>query len=331
MNNNFTLLRIFAALSVLIIHVVEHFDLKSNLVWNIHNFFTFFPGVPIFFIISGYLIPMSFDKLSLRSYFINRFLRIYPALYVNLFIAIIILFLFGQLNNISFVDFTIWLFAQTTLIQFYNLADFRDFGVGVINGVVWTISVEVIFYIMVPLLSLFFVKNSNLKIFLIFCLSLFIYYIMTKSNSEDFIIKLLSVSILPYLWYFMAGWFFYKNQWIIKYIDNKVLILCVIYFIMNIIDYNYFIFFILKNIFLILFIFSFAYSYKTLSKKLTNNIDFTYGVYLYHMLIVNLMIELSIKTDELVMLFLVIIFSFILGFLSFKYIETPFLSLKKKS
>ncbi|PRN01369.1 acyltransferase family protein [Aliarcobacter cryaerophilus] len=331
MNNNFTLLRIFAALSVLIIHAVDHFDLKSNLVRVIHNFFTFFPGVPIFFIISGYLIPMSFDKLSLRNYFINRFLRIYPGLYVNLIISIIILFVFGQLNDISFIDFIAWLFAQTTFIQFYNLSDFRGFGVGVINGVVWTISVEVIFYIMVPFLSLFFIKNSNLKIFIISSLSLFIYYIITKNNPEIFIIKLLSVSILPYLWYFMAGWFFYRNKWMIKYIENKILIVGILYFLMNIINYDNFIIFVIKSIFMILFIFSFAYSFKTLSEKLTKNIDFTYGVYLYHMLIINLMIELSIKTDDLVMLFLVIIFSFIIGFLSFKYIEKPFLSLKKKS
>lgn len=330
MNNNFTLLRIFAALSVLIIHTVQHFDLKNILLSTITSFFSLFPGVPIFFIISGYLIPMSFDKLSLNSYFLNRFLRIYPGLYANIIVCLIILFLFGQLNNVNLIDLLTWLFAQTTIIQFYNLTDFRDFGVGVINGVVWTISVEVVFYIIVPFLSLFFIKNGNFKILILSIISLFFYYIMVNSNTDDFIIKLLSVSILPYLWYFLAGWLFYKNQNLIKFVEDKVLIIGTIYFSFSIISYDYFIIFLLKAIFLILFIFSFAYSYKNLSVKLTKNIDFTYGVYLYHMLIINIMIEWDIKVNEILILLLVIIFSFILGYLSFKYIETPFLKFKKK-
>lgn len=44
-------------------------------------FIDLFPGVPIFFFISGFLISKSFEENSvLKEYALNRILRIYPGL-----------------------------------------------------------------------------------------------------------------------------------------------------------------------------------------------------------------------------------------------------------
>lgn len=43
-----------------------------------------------------------------------------------------------------------WILAQLTLGQAYNPSSFRDIGVGVINGSLWTLTVEIIFYAIVP-------------------------------------------------------------------------------------------------------------------------------------------------------------------------------------
>lgn len=51
-NNNFDLIRLFTALQVAILHMDRHLNLNLSFA----NFLAYFPGVPIFFFISGYLI-----------------------------------------------------------------------------------------------------------------------------------------------------------------------------------------------------------------------------------------------------------------------------------
>lgn len=91
--NNFNLLRLLAALQVVYIHAVEHLHIKNELVLAIKGIVAYFPGVPVFFLISGYLITMSYDKNSnLKEYTKNRILRILPGLYVSFIIGIMLLY-----------------------------------------------------------------------------------------------------------------------------------------------------------------------------------------------------------------------------------------------
>jgi peptidoglycan/LPS O-acetylase OafA/YrhL len=55
--NNFDLLRLFAALQVVIWHSIEHLQLDMDIVRNIIQHFH---GVPVFFTISGFLIAGSY-------------------------------------------------------------------------------------------------------------------------------------------------------------------------------------------------------------------------------------------------------------------------------
>ena len=48
----------------------------------------------------------------------------------------------------------LWFVSQITIGQAYNPNFFRDIGVGVINGALWTITVEILFYIIVPIICL---------------------------------------------------------------------------------------------------------------------------------------------------------------------------------
>jgi peptidoglycan/LPS O-acetylase OafA/YrhL len=139
---------------------------------------SYLPGVPIFFLISGFLIVMSYENNSnIKEYIKNRILRIYPALYVNIFIGLSILYYYGF---IAFnFEFFRWLIAQMSIIQFYNAEMFREFGTGVINGSFWTILVELIFYIILPFLLYFYKKNIYIPILLAICsYGIYIYHML---------------------------------------------------------------------------------------------------------------------------------------------------------
>ena len=146
------------------------------------SLFSYLPGVPIFFLISGFLIAMSYEKNSnLKEYIKNRVLRIYPALYLNIIISILILYYFGFLYfNFEFFS---WLIAQISILQFYNAEMFRGFGVGVINGSLWTISVELTFYIALPIL--FYLYNKNRIVVVLLIISSFVLWNYDLSSDRE--------------------------------------------------------------------------------------------------------------------------------------------------
>ena len=62
--NNLNLIRLLAALQVAISHSLTHLDIKTEwLLFLNNNFFKYFPGVPIFFFISGFLSIYRIKKL----------------------------------------------------------------------------------------------------------------------------------------------------------------------------------------------------------------------------------------------------------------------------
>ena len=164
--NNFDLLRILAAAQVVISHAAFH--LHANLPHSLSGFIEKFPGVPVFFVISGFLISASYEKTkSLKTYFTNRALRIFPALWICLAFSILTVLVFGKVNFIQWKVIP-WLFAQLSFLQFYNPDFLRSFGTGVLNGSLWTISVELEFYILLPLLYFFFrAEKSRTMAFII--------------------------------------------------------------------------------------------------------------------------------------------------------------------
>ena len=160
--NNFDLIRLIASLEVAIGHTCFHLQVPENNLFASGYSFPF-PGVFVFFVISGFLITASYErnKQYLR-YLKNRILRIVPALWIAFILLFIILWVFGFINRdtLSNLPFWGWMFGQITLFQFYTPDILRPFGVGCPNGSLWTIPVEFIFYLILPLLLILF-KNRG--------------------------------------------------------------------------------------------------------------------------------------------------------------------------
>lgn len=333
--NNLDLIRLFAAVQVVLTHAFTHLKIDST--WQ--HWMGVLPGVPIFFFISGFLIYRSYVKSgSISIFFSNRFLRLYPALWVCVFVSVILVFIvgfhlpFGK----SASHFWLWLVGQLTFFQFYNPEIFRNFGVGVLNGSLWTISVELQFYLLTPII--FFVVSKGRGFFLFF-LSLFLVANMTKHNMpfEGILASLYKVSFFPWLGMFLLGAWLSTREDIIQHILRLRFFQIILLFI--VVDFFCFKFGLtiggndinlISFVCLILFIVKVAYTKPFTSRLLLRNNDISYGVYIYHMPVVNVMIYFGFLGKFYFVLYVMIIV-FILAALSWFLVEKPILSLKKRT
>lgn len=329
--NNFDLIRLFAALQVAIVHAFRYLQI-NELTTTIYG--GAFRGVYMFFVISGFLVASSFDRnKNFKRYIRNRLLRIVPALWTAFILLVIVLVYFGFINQrtISNPKLWAWSFGQLTLFQFYTPSILRDFGVGAPNGSLWTISVEFCFYLLLPI---FFMikKHRNASIVLCMFLSITINMLLASHESEGIIYKLVSTSIVSWLYCFLFGSIIYLNWDRIKsFFEGKALI----YFLL----YLLYVIFISKpsyklhnveelgaNLLLGMFTISLAYTLPKLGKVL-HGFDISYGFYVYHMIVVNVFVQLG-RVGKVEYVVESLLISIMMGCLSWKYIEKKALQLK---
>lgn len=335
-NNNFDFLRLFAAFQVVFFHALIHLEINLPVTFkHVVIYFENYPGVLMFFTISGFLISSSLDRnKNLLKYFKNRILRIFPALLVCFIFTFILLILFKiiNLNNIFTLTILEWILTQITFFQFWTPSIFRSWGVGTPNGSLWTIPVEIQFYVILPLITYLSQKTHIIIGFFIIIFSLFINWELSHINGSTIILKLLKVSVFPHLWSFLIGVITYHLWEKIKpYFVGKALYWFVAfncYIFISGFGPSYWPIFpqLISNFLLSFLTISFAFTIPELSKILKGN-DLSYGIYIYHMLIVNTFVELGMigQTKYLYFLFLLTI---IFAFFSWRFIESKFLKYK---
>jgi peptidoglycan/LPS O-acetylase OafA/YrhL len=219
--NNFDLIRLLAALQVVQTHISSvPLSLPAKPDW-----FAFllaqFPGVPIFFIVSGFLVTQSYRYGSggVASYFARRALRIYPALWVNICLIVLVLALSGSLS----AEMRVPRLAEWLLVSFFMGSEIAgNFFVGVItrpngfypyfpSGVTWTLVAEIGFYVLLPLILIGRLNDRrfawiSLGAWTILSVIVSHRYFYLKAAAPDATLtKLLSINTLTYLWQFMIG------------------------------------------------------------------------------------------------------------------------------
>lgn len=142
--NNIDLLRCIAVAAVFIYHAQYIFGGNFLFLGSYGGQL----GPQIFFVISGYLITSSCEKHSLRDYFFHRTFRILPA-YLLFFIGIG--FLLGGFNLSKIATYPWDFLANLVLWQQLFPSALINFDV---LHVTWTLTVEVIWYALAPLLLL---------------------------------------------------------------------------------------------------------------------------------------------------------------------------------
>ncbi len=304
--NNLDLIRLFAALEVVLHHTLEHFHMRDT--W-LYSSTAWFPGVPVFFFTSGFLISKSFENNSrLAEYARNRALRIFPALVVCTALSIVALFATGYLATQAWsaADLIVWAVGQVTIVQFYNPEFLRAFGFGVLNGSLWTITVELQFYVLIPLLywglarlSRFGVSATRALIVLIllFACANAVYKHLAALDPEAFVIRLGYVTFIPWLFMFMLGILAQKHfDALYPLVNGRTVPIAVCYGLIAALGVRYCGWTTGNEItpllfpFLAITVLSAAYSAPTLAKRLLGGNDISYGVYIFHMPLINLLI-----------------------------------------
>jgi len=154
MANNFNLLRLAFAMMVLVYHIVIVFpqwttmrDL-TGLLAEI--------GVQGFFVLSGYLVYASFENSSsLAVYIEKRLRRVYPAYAVVILIctvAALIVSSAARADLAGVARYAGWNLVFANFMAPSILGIFVDNPTTVVNASLWTLKIEVMFYLILPLL-----------------------------------------------------------------------------------------------------------------------------------------------------------------------------------
>lgn len=198
------LFRFFAALGVVLFHYLFRGTFLENVTKvqfpEIGLFFKYgYLGVDLFFIISGFVISLSIQSRSIKKFAISRLTRLYPAYWFSVIFTFLMIFFFGKP------------FYEAGFTQFIgNLSMFQSFiGIKNIDGVYWTLFIELRFYI---LIALFLFLTNKVKIdiekFILGWIAITIAYLYFG----DIIIFKIADTILILKWssYFIAGMLFHK-------------------------------------------------------------------------------------------------------------------------
>lgn len=166
--NNFDLLRVLFALTVCLVHA-HVLSGYRELGW-IQTVLSSDIAVQAFFVVSGFLIFMSYERSSsLRSYLDKRVRRIYPA-----YATIVLLCAFGlwTVSSLSIEDYfsPAWLKYVGFNLAFLNFVQpslpgvFEGHEFDAVNGALWTLKIEVMFYAAVPVLVYLFRRLGRLPV-----------------------------------------------------------------------------------------------------------------------------------------------------------------------
>ena len=335
--NNLDWLRLIFACQVMLGHAFSSNYWQGKPLF-LGNFLSYMPGVPAFFFLSGFLIYASYKKSpNTYNYFLNRIYRLWPVLILVTFGGL--LFVICARYKLGFSQGTLseylsWFFAQITLGQAVNPDSFRNLGAGVVNGALWTITVEILFYISVPFIVWF---EKKIKCFVLFLAILsFGFFSFGESLLGDLdlagksLYKYFELTPVVWGWMFLVGVLAFKNMSAIEkyfrfmWLGLPIMVLC------SFVEAPDSIFFASNgnHLGLIYFIgYCSVISYLGFGlRTLKLKFDISYGVYIWHMVVINFFLVFGYYNPASIVVTTILIASF-----SWFMVEKPALELKKSS
>jgi peptidoglycan/LPS O-acetylase OafA/YrhL len=210
--NNFDLLRLLFAGTVGLVHSYE-LSGYQQLGWIV-SILSSAVAVKAFFVVSGFLIFMSFERSSsLGSYARKRICRIYPAYFTVVMLCAIFLVAVSSKSIEDYFSLA-WIKYLVANLSFLNFLQptlpgvFESNKIAAVNGALWTLKIEAMFYLAVPLFVFLMRRFSRLPILiLVYCASVAyaVLFAAVAARSGSGAYMELGRQLPGQLSYFMAG------------------------------------------------------------------------------------------------------------------------------
>lgn len=178
-----------------------------------------FLGVDVFFVISGFLMAVLYTNSDISGFYLRRAKRLLPAYYATIFFTIIFTYLLTTPNETAQLNTQVkYAIPFLSNIGFWLQDSY--FSNAHFNPLLhlWSLGVEIQFYLIVPLLYWFFTK-FKVNYWLLVISSLVLCFIMVALSPKT------SFFLLPFrLWEFLIGYgvaHYLTNQGNIKYSKYK--------------------------------------------------------------------------------------------------------------
>ncbi|MCV2354529.1 acyltransferase [Paucibacter sp. B2R-40] len=328
--NNFDLLRFIFASIVLIVHTYQLTGLTELSL--ITKYLSSEIAVRSFFIVSGFLILMSYERSkSLVEYFRKRFLRIYPAYAFTILIVAIGFFGVSSKNAPEYFAAS-WVSYVVSNLFFLNFlcpslpGVFESNAISAVNGALWTLKIEVAFYIIVPIIA-YTCRRSRpwLMLAIIYFASYYFPKLLnTGKLSGTPLGGSLSHQIPAQLCFFVAGSFFYYYiELFEKYLFYFLTFAIVVFLLRPFASVGPLEPFALATIVVFLGLYLYIGNFGKYG-------DFSYGIYIVHFPIIQLFIHFKLF-EKSPWFFLISVFSFslIASIFLWNFIESKFLNRKR--
>ncbi len=292
-NNSLNLIRLLAALKVFYGHAVTHLNLSVPIFTD--RLFSLFSGVTLFFFISGYLMWNSVDRTpNIKQYLKKRVLRLYPELWCGVALSLISVFILY--DEIVPRDIGLFAITQSTFMQFWTPDSLRGFGVGTPNGSLWTICVIVQFYIIAWFIKPFMKKYKSLILWVSVLALLIAFNVLSPKIVEllpEVMGKLYVQTFIPHVWLFMLGAFVCEYfEKIVPFLKRFWWVLLIAFYVQQYIGIDIVgASAVIGGTLSCAFCIAFAYAFPKIQIKY----DISYGIYIYHMIVINVVVELGVK------------------------------------
>ena len=126
-----------------------------------------------FFVVSGFLIFMSYENTrDVGKYFSKRARRIYPAYFFVVVVCAFAGVIFSTYSWRDYISFDVLEYIAANLV-FLNFLHpdlpglFANNTLQAVNGALWTLKIEVMFYLLVPVVVMMFRKFGRMRVMLL--------------------------------------------------------------------------------------------------------------------------------------------------------------------
>ncbi len=281
-------------------------------------------AVGSFFLLSGFVVFLSLEKISPLEFLAHRVFRLYPIIIVAVVMRLLSQIYWGAR------DFNL----ETIKLFLYNISLFGNLFIPIeknIEPIVWTLTIEVKFYILMAVIFAISKNNKERKLFPVLIIVAFLLMISSiffpSLGNPRSIDLALAVTSLPILLIGSSVYMFYKKK--ISSLNFYVLISLLLFsfscapLVENISFNKNFSAWILSGLFFMMCIFLPNFD-KLLSKKWLLNLGYiSYPLYAIHSMVVEFNIHLNPHGDHSALILRSLVISIGVSYLLHKFVEYP--------